>query len=76
MLMCGFGAADNTPSCGFDLCKHFVNVKNCRFSKSIKRKIELEAGNCLSDSMEYMKLSKGKLVPLQTSFKKLCTVSG
>ena len=71
-----FGAADNTPSCRFDLWKHFVNGKNCRFSKSIKRKIELEAENCLSDSMESMKLSKGKLVPLQTSFKKLCTVSG
>ena len=53
-----------------------MNVKNCRFSKSIKRKIELEAENCLNDSMESMKLSKGKLVPLQTSFKKLCTVSG
>ena len=71
-----FGAADNTPSCGFDLWQYFVNAKNCKFSKSIRRKIELEAENCLSDSMESMKLSKGKLVPLQTSFKKWCTVSG
>ena len=56
-----FGAADNTPSCGFDLCKHFVNVNNCRFSKSIKRKIELEAGNCLSDSMDIWNSQKGSL---------------